>query len=66
MYELQKIEMGVKKIAFPYFYISAFCSLTDRLTVKIFLEKILINERNEHNKIRTLSQSGAEKIVFFP
>ncbi len=29
MYAQQKIEIWVEKIAFPYFYIFAFCSLTD-------------------------------------
>ena len=29
-------ELGAEKIAFLYFYISAFCSLTDRPTDKFF------------------------------
>ena len=63
MYELQKIEIWVEKITFPCFYIFAFCSLTDRLTDKIFIEYMLIYERNVQRKFRTLSQLGAEKIV---
>ena len=59
MYELQKIE----KITFLDFYISAFCSMTDRPTDTIFIEKMFIYERNVPKKI-TLSQLGAEKIAF--
>ena len=42
--------MGVDKIAFPCFYIFAFCSLTDRSTGKIFIEQMLIYERNVQRK----------------
>ena len=44
MYELQKIEIRVEKIAFPCFYIFAFCSMTDRPTDEIYIEDIY--ERN--------------------
>ena len=64
MYVLQKIEMEVEKIAFPCFYIFAFCILTDTPTDKIFLEEMLKYEHNVHSKNRHLSQSEAEKIMF--
>ncbi len=35
-----------EEIAFPYFYISAFCSLTDRSTYKINIKYMLKYERN--------------------
>ncbi len=40
MYELQKIEILIEKIAFTCFFIFAFCSLTDRPTDKIFYYKL--------------------------
>ncbi len=43
-------QLQVEKIAFPYFYISVFCSLTDILTDKIFTEYMLIGKRNLHRK----------------
>ena len=57
---------GAKNIAFLYFFIYTFCSLTDRPTYKIFIEQMLIYESNLHKKIRTPSLLGAEKIVFPP
>ncbi len=42
--------MGAKKIAFLLFYISAFCSLTDRPTDKISTENMLICKTNLHKK----------------
>ena len=35
---------------FPYFYISAFYSMIDRPTDKMFIKYKLIYERNVHNK----------------
>ena len=42
-----------EKFVFPYFYISAFCSLNDRPTDKIFIEYMVIYERNVHRKNET-------------
>ena len=44
-------KLRAEKIAFPYFYITAFCSLTDRPTDKICIEKMLIGKRNLHKKL---------------
>ncbi len=61
---LQKIEIGVEKIAFQSFYIFAFCSLTDRPTDKIFIEQMLIYERNMHTKIQLYLNQGPRKSRF--
>ncbi len=59
----KKSQSGTEKIVFLYLYISAFSSLTDRPTNKIFVEYMrgICTEKN-----RTLSQLGAEKIAFPP
>ncbi len=45
--------LGAEKVVFPYFHISAFYSLADRLTDKVFFaEKMLIYERKLHKLIR--------------
>ena len=41
---------GAEKIMFSYFYISAFCSLHERPTDKIFTDQMLIGKRNLHGK----------------
>ena len=58
------LNQGPRKTLFYIFCNSAFCSLTDRLTDKIFIEQMLIYERNVHKKIRFLSQPGTEKNSF--
>ncbi len=54
------------KIMFLYFYISAFCSLSDRLTDKIFTEKMLMYDGNLHRKNLTLFSLATEKNAFPP
>ena len=43
-------ELGAEKIAFPYYYISAFCSMTERLIYKIFIEQKFLYKRNVERK----------------
>ncbi len=57
-------QLRAEKIAFPYFYISAFCSLTDGHNIYILDARI--REKCAKKKIRTLSQLGADKIAFPP
>ena len=44
-----------------FFNISAICSLTNRLTEKLSIEQIRINQKNLHKKIRPLSYIADEK-----
>ncbi len=46
-------------------YIYAFCSLTDELTEKLFLEYMLINKMNLLNKKKPISYIAAEKTLFW-
>ena len=65
MSELQKIAIGVKKNAFPYFKISAFCSLIDRMTDKIFIEYVLTYEKKVHRRTQIcILISGRENQIF--
>ena len=45
-------------------YKTYFCSLTDRQTNKIFKNYMLIDQRNLHKKIRTVSQLEANIIAY--
>ncbi len=54
----QEIEVSI-------FYMYAFCSLTDRLTDKKFIEQMLIYKRNLHRKNQTfILHRGRENQVF--
>ncbi len=46
-----------------YFYMSAFCSLTDRPKYKIFIEQMLIYERNVHSRLYSILIRGRENRV---
>ncbi len=53
-----------KKFALLIFLLSAFFSLTDRPTYKIFIEKMLVYERNVHRKNQSCILNRGEKIAF--
>ena len=55
-----------QKFMFLYVYICAFCSVTNRLTDKLFIEKKLIEERNLHRKNQSYVLDRGREIPFLP
>ena len=54
--------LGAEKIAFPYFYITAFCSLTDRLKLTWLWGTIHASNRERPEKFRI---SENNKVIYF-